>query len=226
VARASGCGCGLLAAAGVGLFLGGIFAYTSLVLAGSRFLPGDPSRFDPVASFPAIAAEAGEGAQLVRFEARFVGPEGTLDLTARYQPSPSIEYRFARPAPPPNNAPPLGAGRRLDDQWFVPIEVTASRPWQWYTVSRSSGAGRTAGPLRAGARVPARRVLEARAGAWRAGRRGGDRPLRFLGLPLRDRRNRRRPALRDRLPAAGARALTAQGLRPVPSVRRRTAPAN
>jgi len=133
----------LLVVVAVGLFMVGVFSYTTFVLAGSRRLPGDPAHFDPVASFPAVSALAGEGARLVQLDARFVGSDGTLDLTARYQPSPTVEYRFARPAPAPKDAPPLGAGRQAGDEWFVPIEVTAARPWQWHTVSRSKGGIRT-----------------------------------------------------------------------------------
>jgi hypothetical protein len=145
-ARGQGCGGILLGVgivSGVLLFLGGVFAFTTLVLAHSRPLPGDSARFDPVAAFPAIQAEAGEGARLVRLEATFVRADGTLDLTARYLPSPGVEYRFARPVPAPANAPPLGAGRQPGDAWFVPVAVSASRPWQWHSVSRSSGGVRT-----------------------------------------------------------------------------------
>jgi hypothetical protein len=143
VARGGGWGCIVAAVAAFALFMCGIFAFTTLVLAGSRPLPGTAARFDPVATFPAVAAVAGDGARLVRLDARFVGSDGTLDLTARYRPGPSVEYRFARPAPAPADAPPLGAGRQPGGVWFVPVEVTASRPWQWRSVSRSRGGFRT-----------------------------------------------------------------------------------
>jgi hypothetical protein len=137
-----GCGCALAAVAALGVFMGGIFAFTTLVLAGSRPLPGDASRFDPVASFPVVAALAGEGAQLQRMEATFVRADGTLELTAGYAPAPGVDYRFARPTAVPANAPPLGARSQPGDSWFVPVEVNAARPWRWRNVSRSSGGVR------------------------------------------------------------------------------------
>jgi len=134
----------VLVVLGLAVFLGGIFAYTSVVAEQTWFLPGDAAHFDPVATFATIQSHAGSGARLLRFEARFVRNDGTLDLTATYSPPPTVEYRFARSLPgAPKDAPPLGTGRRADDQWYEPITVKVSRPWEFRSVSRSSGGIRT-----------------------------------------------------------------------------------
>jgi len=123
---------------------GGILAYTSVVAEATWFPPGDPARFDPVAGLGTIQSYAGAGVRLLGFEARFVRDDGTLDLTATYRPGPTVEYRFARSLPgPPNDPPPLGTGRRADDQWYEPITVKVSKPWEFRSVSRSSGGTRS-----------------------------------------------------------------------------------
>ncbi len=133
-----------MAVLGLVLMMGGIFAYTSVVAEATWFPPGDPARFDPVAGLGTIQSYAGSGARLLGFEARFVRSDGTLDLNATYRPGPTVEYRFARSlSGPPKDAPPLGTGRRPDDQWFEPITVKVSRPWEFRSVSRSSGGTRT-----------------------------------------------------------------------------------
>jgi hypothetical protein len=140
----AGCGCFALAVLGLGLMAGGILTYTSVVAEATWFPPGDPARFDPVAGLGTIQSYAGSGARLLGFEARFVRADGTLDLTATYRPGPTVEYRFARSLPgPPKDAPPLGTGRRADDQWYEPITVKVSKPWEFRSVSRSSGGTRT-----------------------------------------------------------------------------------
>jgi hypothetical protein len=140
---ALGCGCVLLGL-GFALFMGAIFAYTSLVAQQTWFPPGEPAHFDPIAGFRTIQSHAGTGARLLGFEARFVRADGTLDLTASFSPPPTVEYKFARDLTgPPKNAPPVGAGRRADDYWYEPIRVSVSRPWQFRSVSRASGGMRT-----------------------------------------------------------------------------------
>jgi hypothetical protein len=135
----AGWGCFALAVVGLASIMGGIFAYTSVVAEATWFPPGDPARFDPVARVGTIQSYAGSGARLLGFEARFVRSDGTLDLTAAYRPGPTVEYRFARSLPgPPKDAAPLGTVRQPDDQWFEPITVKVSRPWELRSVSRSS----------------------------------------------------------------------------------------
>ena len=90
--------------------------------------PGDPHAFDPVARYPEIAAYAGTGVALVRMQAQQVRSDGRLDLAADYQPSPRVQYDFVREVPPPENAPPLGAGAPADGRWHQRIEVDLSRP--------------------------------------------------------------------------------------------------
>jgi hypothetical protein len=141
---ATGCGCVVLGILACALFIGGIFTYTSVVAQQTWFPPGEPAHFDPIATFGAIQSHAGSGTRLLSFEARFVRADGTLDLTATVSPSPSVEYRFARAlSSPPQDAPPLGTGRRADDHWYEPITVVVSRPWQLRSVSRASAGVRT-----------------------------------------------------------------------------------
>jgi len=54
--------------------------------------PGEVTRFDPVASFAAMATYAGPEAQLVRMSASYVKTDGTMDLTQEYRPSVSAEF--------------------------------------------------------------------------------------------------------------------------------------
>jgi hypothetical protein len=141
---AAGCGCFIVGLLGLALMAGAILAYTSVVAEQTWFPPGEPARFDPVAGLGTIHSYAGSGARLLGFEARFVRADGTLDLTATYRPGPTVEYRFARSLPgPPKDAPPLGTGRRADDHWYEPITVKVSKPWEFRSVSRSSGGSRT-----------------------------------------------------------------------------------
>jgi hypothetical protein len=141
---AAGCGCFLLGLSGLALFAGAILAYTSVVAEQTWFVPGEAAQFDPVAGFGTIQTHAGAGARLLGFEARFVRADGTLDLTATYSGPPTVEYRFARSLPgAPKDAPPVGAGRPADDHWYEPIRVKISRPWEFRSVSRSSGGTRT-----------------------------------------------------------------------------------
>jgi hypothetical protein len=140
---AIGCGCVVLSL-GLALFMAAVFSYTSVVAEHTWFPPGESAHFDPVAGFGTIQSHAGAGARLLSFEARFVRADGTLNLTATFSPPPTVEYRFARDLPgPPRNASPVGAGRRADDHWYEPINVTVSRPWQLRSVSRASGGMRT-----------------------------------------------------------------------------------
>lgn len=106
--------------------------------ADTRPVPGEASSFDPIASMADIRAYAGEGAQLVSIDANYVRSDGTMELTAEYSPSPYVEYDFMREVPRPADAPPIGAGGANTDPWYEPIEITASQPGKWWTVSSSS----------------------------------------------------------------------------------------
>jgi hypothetical protein len=102
----------------------------------SRPVEGDAANFDPIASFKSMQAFAGEGAQLVEFEAYFVRSDGTLDLTATYNPSPRVSAEFVMEVEPPADAPPVGAGG--GGTWYREVEIEAYRPGQTRRVSSSS----------------------------------------------------------------------------------------
>lgn len=88
-------------------------------------VPGDPHRFDPVASLTAVAAFAGHDSQLVGFEARFVRSDGTLDLTADYNPE--VKYSFHRVVKASDSNKPLGAGGGPGPR-YVPVTVQVWKP--------------------------------------------------------------------------------------------------
>lgn len=112
-------------------------------MADTRPVPGDASRFDPIASLPEIKAYAGENVQLISIDAYYVRSDGTMELTADYSPSPNVEYKFVREVPRPADAPPVGAGGANTGPWYEPITIEASKPGQWFTVSRTGGGSRT-----------------------------------------------------------------------------------
>lgn len=101
--------------------------------------PGNAAQFDPVQSFRAVQGYAGEGAEFASMEARFVRSDGTLNLTADYKPSPTVDYVFYRTVPPPADAPPMGTTRSASSTWQARIEVQLSKPGQRYYVNRQSG---------------------------------------------------------------------------------------
>lgn len=107
--------------------------------ADTRPVPGDASRFDPIAALPDVKAYAGEGAQLISIEADYIRSDGTMELTADYTPAPNVEYKFAREVPRPADAPPVGAGGANRGSWYEPISVKAYQPGKWWSVSRSGG---------------------------------------------------------------------------------------
>src|SRR5206468_6698954 len=79
--------------------------------ADTREVPGNATRFDPVAAFPGVLDYAGKDAQLTSLKAYFVRSDGMMDLTANYNPR--AEYEFIIKVPPPADAPPVGAGGTL-----------------------------------------------------------------------------------------------------------------
>lgn len=54
--------------------------------------PGDLQKFDPIASFAAMATYAGPEARLVSLQAYFVRTDGTMDLEAEYHPHLGAEF--------------------------------------------------------------------------------------------------------------------------------------
>lgn len=129
------CGCfgciGLLV-----LLCAGTLAFTSWVVEGSRPIPGDPSRFDPVASYADVAALAGPNAELTSLIVQYVRPDGTLDLNASY--SPRALYAFYREVPAPSDKP-IGAGGTASGMVYEPVRVEVSRPFDLMQVRRASG---------------------------------------------------------------------------------------
>src|SRR5262245_41713872 len=87
---------------------------------------GDPTRFDPYASYAEVAAYAGPGSQLVSFDANGIRADGTLDLTTDFYFG--AHYQFVREVPPPADAPPVGAGGSADGKYHEQIDVRLARP--------------------------------------------------------------------------------------------------
>jgi hypothetical protein len=82
--------------------VGGLWAmYGSLLTHPTRSVPGEATRFDPIAAYPSAQEYAGEGAALVSVAALYVGQDGTMDLTATPSPSPTAIYTFARESKDP-----------------------------------------------------------------------------------------------------------------------------
>lgn len=137
-----GClGVALLVVLGFALLAAVAFYYVGTKLAQTVPPPGEPRRFDPVASYGEAAAFAGDGARLSSLTARFVRSDGTLDLRAEYRPSPNVQYRFVREVAAPANAPPVGAGSGTDGRWHEQVRVEVSRPWEFRSVRRIGGPG-------------------------------------------------------------------------------------
>jgi hypothetical protein len=119
-----------------GGFLGGAKPQT-------RTVPGIANTFDPIASYEEVKSFAGPNVELISVEASQVRRDGTLDLTASYRPAPHATYRFVRPVPRPDNAPPVGAGGTRDGPWFEPITIDAYEPGQRRRVTQTGSHNRT-----------------------------------------------------------------------------------
>lgn len=94
----------------------------------TRDVPGDPTRFDPIAALDAVLAWAGPNAKLERIYVSGVRRDGTLDLTADFSPAPSATYELHREVEAPDHAPPVGAGGSTDGRWFQPLRIEALKP--------------------------------------------------------------------------------------------------
>ncbi len=94
-------------------------------------VPGDAERFEPFAALDGIRERVGADARLVSITISFVDSNGRVDLSADYKPPPRVEYTFVRtPKNPPEEMPPLGAGRGPDDVWIERVKVECYRPGQ------------------------------------------------------------------------------------------------
>ncbi len=157
--RRSGLGCVLTIVIGASILLGvfagfaAVFApnmlnslvtlFTGIETAQSRAVEGDAAAFDPIAAYESIAAFAGEGAQLVSFEAYYVRSDGTLDLTATYTPSPRVTVEYLLEVARPDNAPPPGVAGSGGDKWYQSVIIEAYRPGQRRSVTQTGGGVRT-----------------------------------------------------------------------------------
>ena len=102
---------------------------TSLVGAGckGKSIPGDPARFDPVASLGALKKIAGDGYALVEIDAGGVRPDGTVNMKETSF-NPEVEYVFERKVDPPADQPPIGAGGSLSKVWKSRVRLEVERP--------------------------------------------------------------------------------------------------
>lgn len=101
--------------------------------------PGDLRAFDPIATFAAVRAYAGDGARPVSMRATYVRPDGTLDLNADLTPSPNVSYEFVREIRPGPDAPPIGAGVNASGTQWQTIVVTVGSPGKTVYVRRLGG---------------------------------------------------------------------------------------
>lgn len=109
----------------------------------TRGVPGDAARFDPIAGLADIQAFAGDGAQFTHFAASDVRADGTLDLTASYNPGPRVTFDFVREVPRPSDAPPVGSAGTGPGPWYERVTITASRPGERRRFSSTQNGVRT-----------------------------------------------------------------------------------
>lgn len=122
IAKKAGCG-GCLIPVGMALLaLGiGVTLYYLTDVRGTQMLnAGDESKFDPIAAFPYAKELAGHNLQFLDMTARYVRPDGTLDLTAEY--GPEVVYEWMGPAV--QNDRPMGAGGETGSVTIVSVRAT------------------------------------------------------------------------------------------------------
>lgn len=141
------CGCGALIFAA---FIGGVVYlscsnfFANMMGEKTYKISGDNRHFDPFAKLPEVRSRLGSDARLIEIKASFVRPDGTMDLEAKYTPFPIANYYFQVPMDgPPENAPPIGAGRGPDDVWFRDVTVSCYQPGQRRSVTRTGGGSTT-----------------------------------------------------------------------------------
>ena len=127
----------LLAILAIGIVIGGCFGLVTLstyavgyFVRGTRPIPGDTAKFDPIASYGDIAQFAGDNVQVEDIDMKFVKSDGTMDLTANY--GAEVSYRFAHVLDnAPNNSAPLGAGGNPPGGTYAErIDVNVDHPGQ------------------------------------------------------------------------------------------------
>jgi len=144
LATVGGIGIGIASIFAPNMFNGLMGLFTGIEMPQTRAVEGDAVAFDPISAYDSIAAFAGEGAQLVSFDAYYVRSDGTLDLTATYTPSPRVTLEYLLEVPRPDNAPPPGvAGAGGGDKWYQRIIIDVYKPGQRRNVTQTSGNVRT-----------------------------------------------------------------------------------
>ena len=124
-----------LVAVGLPLMISGVGA--ALLQIDTTPAPGEPERFRPVEHYGAIADFAGGNVRLIRMNAKYVKADGTIDLTADYEPD--VEFRFVRGRAVQRDAP-RGVTGPVEGLESVSVQVTA--PW---TFEEESSNTRTSG---------------------------------------------------------------------------------
>jgi hypothetical protein len=140
----------LLAILAVVIVIGGCFGLVTLstyavgyFVRGTRPIPGDAAKFDPIASYADIAKFAGDSVQVERIDMKFVKSDGTMDLTANY--GAEVSYRFAHVLDnAPDNSAPLGAGGKPGGTYAELVYVNVDKAGQagstkdqWYNFGMS-----------------------------------------------------------------------------------------
>ncbi|RPJ09771.1 MAG: hypothetical protein EHM28_00555 [Spirochaetaceae bacterium] len=130
----------------IGLVLQVIFlAFFSGCDENTATVPGRVDAFDPVACLDAVATYAGKDVLLVELYAKYVRPDGTLNLQAEYKPD--VRYRFFGTGKPANATPepkkpdlPLGvprmdAPREVIPYWEYTSVYIENPHWEEYTIN-------------------------------------------------------------------------------------------
>ncbi len=117
----------LLSAVSVSMSIGCAKLVVALGGGGGESIPGDLTRFDPVARAPAMRGRVGAGYALQRLQAFGVRLDGTVNMKEeRFEPK--VDYSFVRAEGPPADQPPLGAGGSIAREWHRDAHVDVSRP--------------------------------------------------------------------------------------------------
>ncbi len=95
--------------------------------------PGPMERYDPLATWEAVRDFTGPGAQLLKINARYVRPDGTMDLEADYDPY--VVYTFLRPRAGASKKPVGAGGGVTHDEVIVRVG-----PPGYLSTTRTGGA--------------------------------------------------------------------------------------
>ena len=114
-----------------------VFVATGCTYENSVDLPADINNFPPIRTLPKVEAYVGPDAKLVSIEARFVRPDGTLDLEADYKPS--LEYTFIQKRKSADDQP-VGTGTK--SRTYERIEVDVREPGWVHTKEFGGGVNK------------------------------------------------------------------------------------